>query len=244
MRPWTRTAVRLALGVAIYLNALLRRLLRRLDGFARKAPVLRGQAPPPPQVLGIVVVGEQTSLSKAEMQAVARVVNWAVANGLTLLTVYSPHDLLTVSDVEKQLNLVDADNDVAVWCGWDAPPEWIESQKPLGVAVLGPADAETPLMLMGDASEKTYPSSLTSLERALRAPEELKRLMVEVGGPMAQLDPDMIMVFGGVTSLFGYPSWTTRSTEIYDMGSLGNVNDALLSATLQRYMLTRKRCGR
>ena len=85
---------------------------------------------------------------------------------------------------------------------------------------------------------------LSSLQRALRAPEELRRAMGCVGGRVAQLDPDIIMIFGGVSSLFGYPSWLTRSSEIYSMGDLASVGTDALSESLDRYMMTKKRGGR
>ena len=260
MRPWMAALVRLLLGVVLALNAHSRRartLFRSARSLFGRLPVPRGSPPPPPRVLGVVVVGKQKSLSEGELRATSRVIAWAVANRLSLLTLYSPHGLFAVRNVERALKWIGAEDDVAVWSGWHPPRAWIEGtrrrhshrRQPLGVALLGPSDAEVPLAMLRDvsfslsASGEVF-SSPNSLQRALCAPEELGRVMGRVGGPVAQLDPEIIMIFGGVSSLFGYPSWMTRSSEIYSMGSLASVEADALSASLDRYMMTKKRGGR
>mmetsp|Transcript_9299 Transcript_9299/g.25115 ORF Transcript_9299/g.25115 Transcript_9299/m.25115 type:complete len:275 (+) Transcript_9299:114-938(+) len=266
MRPWVAAVVRLLLGVVLALNAALRSargLVRSARGLGE---TVRGRPPPPPRVLGVVVAGQRKSLGEDELRATARVINWAVANGLTLLTLYSPHDLFDVMSIEREIRRMGADDDVTVWSGWRAPGAWIEGalgcqaqqahqtrqahrRQPLGVALLSPADAEGPLTMLQGAPASNSASGegsslLTSLQRALRAPEELRRAMGCVGGRVAQLDPDIIMIFGGVSSLFGYPSWLTRSSEIYSMGDLASVGTDALSESLDRYMMTKKRGGR
>ena len=261
MRSWMAAVVRLLLGVVLALNAALRRVrgfVRRARGLRRKN---RGRPPTPPRVVGVIVAGQRKSLSEGELRATSRVIEWAVGNRLTLLTLYSPHELFDVRSIEREIQRIGADDDVAVWSGWHAPRAWIEgtcsrlahqallAHQPLGVALLGPADAEGPLAMLRDVPASASASgegssSPTSLQRALRAPEELRRVMGRVGGRVAQLDPDIIMIFGGVSSLFGYPSWMTRSSEVYWMGDLASVEVESLSACLDRYMMTRKRGGR
>ncbi len=256
MRPWMAAVVRLLLGWALALIKFQTALRRRAQGLFLGLPVPRGRPPRPPRVLGVVVVGKQKSLSEEELRATSRVIAWAVGNHLTLLTLYSPHELLAVSSVVKALGWIGAEDDVTVWSGWHAPREWTEGshrhqahRPPTGVALLGPAEAEGPLAMMKDvpvsaSTSGEVSSSPNSLQRALRAPEELRRVIGSVGGPVAQLDPDIIMIFGGVSSLFGYPSWMTRSSEIYSMGDLASVEVEELSASLHRYMRTKKRGGR
>ena len=245
------------------LNGIVVRLLRILvfvrvlalwakRAFSRRLPALRGRPPPPPKVLG-VIVPERPLPTEPELQAIARIVTWAAANGFTLVTLYSPQaGLLTLTVLEKALDWAGAQDDVTLWTGWDAPREWVASQSTLGVALLGPDDAERPLVEIatslldsgGTSPSESLGTSSTSLERALEAPNELKRMMERVGGPTSTMDPDILLVFGSVSSLFGYPSWTTRSSEIYSMGALAAITNAKLSASLERYSKTRVKRGK
>ena len=147
---------------------------------------------------------------------------------------------------------------VEIWQGWDAPAEWVDAiqhssepgskRLPMGVALLSAKHAEVPLAMMVQ-NEDTSPargdvSSESSLERALQAPISLKQAISSTAGPVATMDPDIIMIFGGIPSLAGYPSWSARSSEIYDMGQLGVITRGKLEAALKRYKVTKQRFGR
>ena len=147
---------------------------------------------------------------------------------------------------------------VEIWQGWDAPAEWVDAIQenskpeskhlPMGVALLSAKHAEMPLAMIVQ-NENNSPGqdedvSESSLERALQAPESLKQAIANTAGPVATMDPDIIMIFGGIHSLAGYPSWSARSSEIYDMGQLGVITRGKLEAALKRYKVTKQRFGR
>eukprot|EP00889_Picochlorum_renovo_P001016 jgi/Picre1/28046/NNA_001006.t1 len=75
-------------------------------------------------------------------------------------------------------------------------------------------------------------------------PESLKEAIGRAAGPAARMDPDMIMIFGGISSLGGFPSWSIRNSEMYDMGQLGVVTRGKLDAVLKRFTRTKQRFGR
>jgi len=150
---------------------------------------------------------------------------------------------------------------IRVWDGWDAPRDWIDtldqvdkenvtqslSTIPMGVALLAADNAEEPLVAMVSSPDDSMDTSIDrdgALEKALRAPTHLKEIVSQVAGEVATMDPDIIMIFGGISSLGGYPSWSTRSSEIYDMGPLGVVTRGKLDAAMKRYRVTKQRFGR
>jgi hypothetical protein len=259
-----RRIINAFLSIFVAVHGVLSRFSRRFSG---KVSVIRGRPPSPPRVLGVVSSSPSKSLSTQEVQALSRLLAWAKHNGFVLCTLYSPHNSFSTSTVKKSLTWAGSEfDDIVVWDGWDAPDAWIERMDRMGVAVLGPTDGEAPLAAISLASQGTRqfsqtsptsqlsrsrlstaadaPHSLSSLELALRAPQELKNAIGRAAGPVATMDPDMIMIFGGVPSLVGYPSWTTRSSEIYEMGKLGSVTNAKLSAALKRYSTSFVRKGK
>lgn len=161
------------------------------------------------------------------------------------------------SDVK---NSTSGERSIRVWDGWDAPSDWIDALEhgihteetlsliPMGVALLNADHAEAPLTAMISQTDDDDADSTTdrrgALEKALQAPCHLKEMVGKVAGKVATMDPDIIMIFGGISSLGGYPSWSTRSSEIYDMGPLGVVTRGKLDAALKRYRVTSQRFGR
>ena len=157
------------------------------------------------------------------------------------------------SDVEN----IAGERGIRVWDGWDAPNDWIDaleqldmddvtqslSMIPMGVALLSADDAEAPLSAITMTEDSTDTRDGV-LEKALQAPSQLKEIVRKVAGQVATMDPDIIMIFGGISSLGGYPSWSTRSSEIYDMGPLGVVTRGKLDAAMKRYKVTKQRFGR
>lgn len=247
-----RLARLMVLCVVVVLTRLRTLFSRR---WRLASSVLRGRPPPPPKVLGVIVPDKRSLRSEPELQGLARIVTWARGSGFKLLSFYSPYGLFSHRVMEKALDWAGIQDDVTVWKGWDAPREWVESgSRPLGVALLGPEDAERPLAMLGETPGSASASGsgsawvdtvpATSLERALEAPSELKRMMERVVGPTSSMFPDIILIFGSSSSLFGYPNWMTRSVEIYQLGDLAAVTSAKLSASLERYLRTHVRLGR
>lgn len=140
---------------------------------------------------------------------------------------------------------------VLVWQGWDAPDEWVEAMGEgdghhvMGVALLSAQHAEVPISALSSVrGQQSSHNQEEALERALQAPAALKEAIGQAAGPVARMDPDMIMIFGGISSLGGFPSWSIRNSEMYDMGQLGVVTRGKLDAVLKRYKRTKQRFGR
>lgn len=197
------------------------------------------------------------------------VIRRAAQHGFVLCTLYCPYDGIHVhiDSIKSSMKWSDVaenttgERSIRVWDGWDAPSEWIDALQevdqddvthslstiPMGVALLAADHAEAPLTEMITNSEDSIHNSSERdgvLEKALQAPVHLKEIVNKVAGPVATMDPDIIMIFGGISSLGGYPSWSTRSSEIYDMGPLGVVTRGKLDAAMKRYSVTKQRFGR
>ena len=170
----------------------------------------------------------------------------AAQHGFVLCTLYCPYDGIHVhiDSIKSSMKWSDVpenageERSIRVWDGWDAPSDWIDalhqfdkgnvthslSSIPMGVALLAADHAEAPFTDIVSKSDDLVDRALERdgvLEKALQAPAHLKEIVSKVAGQVATMDPDIIMIFGGISSLGGYPSWSTRSSEIYDMGPLG-----------------------
>lgn len=119
----------------------------------------------------------------------------------------------------------------------------------VAVAILSAADAERPLAEAARAqtrkdSIETMHGERDTLQEALAAPAGVKAQMEAVAGPTAVLEPDMVLIFGGTLTLAGFPPWAVRTSELFDVGRLGEVTGSKLDAALRRYLGTRQRFGR
>lgn len=227
----------------------------------------KGKRPKEPRVLGVVLF--QRSFRAQENQALSRLLTWAAQHGFVLCTLYCPYDGIHVhiDSIKSSMKWSDVpenageERSIRVWDGWDAPSDWIDalhqfdkgnvthslSSIPMGVALLAADHAEAPFTDIVSKSEDLVDRALERdgvLEKALQAPAHLKEIVSKVAGQVATMDPDIIMIFGGISSLGGYPSWSTRSSEIYDMGPLGVVTRGKLDAAMKRYRVTKQRFGR
>jgi len=81
-------------------------------------------------------------------------------------------------------------------------------------------------------------------EKAMRAPVQLKYELSQVAGPAVCLEPDILVIFGEALTLAGFPSWTVRSSEIYNLGDVEGVTWSKLDAVMKRHGTTRQRFGR
>jgi undecaprenyl pyrophosphate synthase len=131
------------------------------------------------------------------------------------------------------------------------------------VALLSAADAEWPL---AEAARKPPPSTgagegwqqsgadatlplsgpgrRDALAEAIASPSDLRSRIGRVAGPLAEIEPDLVLIFGGAFSLAGFPPWVVRSAELFEAGPLEAVTGSRLDAILRRYKGTRQRFGR
>lgn len=177
----------------------------------------------------------------------------AKQQGFRLCILYCPYDgvhdrIGSIQELMKWAEPYEAGSRVCVWQGWDAPEEWVDGMggndtMVMGVALLSAQHAEVPISALSSVRGQHLYSHDEVLERALQAPESLKEAIGRAAGPAAQMDPDMIMIFGGISSLGGFPSWSIRNSEMYDMGQLGVVTRGKLDAALKRFTRTKQRFG-
>lgn len=139
----------------------------------------------------------------------------AQQQGFVQVFLYDPGGALQrrERELKQALRWADPFQRIAVWAGWRAPPEWTATAtdadksadaagRSMGVALLSAADAEWPLQAAGGAMEDpggvdcNSASPQGTLEEAIAAPLELKRKLGRVAGPMAELEPDLVLVSG------------------------------------------------
>ena len=65
----------------------------------------------------------------------------------------------------------------------------------------------------------------------------------EVAGPAAVREPELLLVFGKVLTLAGFPPWLVRFSEIYKGGMLREFSSAKMTHILQQYCRTTQRFG-
>ena len=115
------------------------------------------------------------------------------------------------------------------------------------VVLLSAADGEWPLLA---AAQLPPPAAAaigggsSTLAAAVAAPAALRRRLGEVAGPLAEVEPDMVMVFGGDMTLAGYPPWAARAAELFAAGPLARASATRLDDALRRFRSTRQRWGR
>ena len=126
-----------------------------------------------------------------------------------LCTLYCPFDGLNerYQDIQDSLQWSDPHTSIDIWTGWRPSDSWLESMKQqpgtqdrtrMGVAVLMAHDAEEPLAIISSSGISKYQiggdNMMDALQRAMMAPQVIKKAVHEVAGPVASMDPDIIMV--------------------------------------------------
>lgn len=159
-----------------------------------------------------------------------------------------------------------------VWVGWAVPSDWWMEYEcttgsnskalPLGISLLSPSDGEWPLIAASRAAAKLNASDDTTQDgldndafhiessigsalcRALNAPDTLKTQLSAVSGPLVTVEPQVIFVFGDFPTMAGFPSWTIRNAEFFQLGRLLRSDKSKFDAILRRYMKVRQRFGK
>jgi hypothetical protein len=158
-----------------------------------------------------------------------------------------------------------------LWMGWAVPSDWwmeytcttASNSKvlPLGISLLSPSDGEWPLNAASRAAAKLNASDDNTKDgfdedvfhsespgpalcRALDAPDTLKSQLAAVSGPLVTVEPQVIFVFGDFPTMAGFPSWTIRNAEFFQVGRLLNSDKSKFDAILRRYMKVRQRFGK
>lgn len=125
-----------------------------------------------------------------------------------LCTLYCPFDGLNerYQDIQESLQWSDPHTSIDIWTGWRPSDSWLESMEHpgghdstrMGVAFLMAHDAEEPLAVISSSGISKYQirgdNVMDSLQRAMMAPQVIKDAVHEVAGPVASMDPDIIMV--------------------------------------------------
>ena len=129
-------------------------------------------------------------------------------NGVRQILVFDPSGSLQQrhTELEEAVQWSDAPGSIVVWCGWQPPAGWEPGTEGLlGVALLSAEDAEWPLVAAAAASasgrHSDTPQQLlkcadraAALQEALGAPADVRARLVEVAGPVAGLEPDLVLV--------------------------------------------------
>ena len=162
-------------------------------------------------------------------------------------------------ELRESLKWVDPGKRIKIWSGWRQEPEPPLSESTgtgsaaastMGVALLSAADAEEPLLNAAQAAPTPLESTEQLLEENLRleaavaAPLDIKARLAAVAGPLAGIEPDIVVVFGSAFTLAGFPPWAVRTAEVFEVGALGAVTSGKMDAVLRRYLGTRQRFGK
>ena len=176
---------------------------------------------------------------------------------------------LRKDELIESLRWVDSSKKIQVWSGWqndsgssggggEASSEE-SSLGAMGVALLSAADAEEPLLKAAAVrSQQTADHLLDSeenrgllensnnarLDVAVAAPLDIKTRLAAVSGPLAGVEPDIVVVFGPAFTLAGFPPWAVRTAELFEVGALAAVTSGKMDAVLRRYLGTRQRFGK
>lgn len=172
----------------------------------------------------------------------------------------------------ESLKWVDPSKKIHVWSGWQrknndsdrtSGEENNEIVGTMEVALLSAADAEEPILKAAAiASTETsihaaddflseHESKLeqhqqresSPLKAAIAAPHDIKTRLTAAVGPLAGIEPDIVVVFGSAFTLAGFPPWAVRIAELFEVGALAAVTSGKMDAVLRRYLGTRQRFG-
>jgi hypothetical protein len=110
------------------------------------------------------------------------------------------------------------------------------------VVLLSPDDGVWPL-LDGCSAVVAGASMGRGTDDAAAARTRLRSWVRAAAGPVAAMEPDMLVVVGCAFSPGGFPPWMLQTTEMYHLGSLPAVTAKELGAVLQRHCATRQRFG-
>jgi hypothetical protein len=89
----------------------------------------------------------------------------------------------------------------------------------------------------------TEPTLQPTSQQAELTFQQLASSMADASGPDVLRDPQLILVFGPVLTLAGYPPFHTKTAEIYHMGLLAEATEQKLQQCISRYCKTSQRFG-
>mmetsp|Transcript_40639 Transcript_40639/g.115052 ORF Transcript_40639/g.115052 Transcript_40639/m.115052 type:complete len:111 (-) Transcript_40639:651-983(-) len=95
---------------------------------------------------------------------------------------------------------------------------------------------------VGEASQGS--SGLCSAVTPVEKCAAMQAALLRHAGPVAVLEPELVLVFGAARTSAGYPPWALRLSEFHFLGKLQGVTLARLEASIARYCRTEKRFGR
>lgn len=164
-------------------------------------------------------------------------------------------------EINEALRWVDPGGVILVWSGWDVPPGFNlttnteESENTgkwdMGLALMSAADVEEPLAKAAAsgrradaARELTGQHNEGALEAAVAASNDVKARLMAASGPLAGIEPDLVVVFGSAFTMAGFPPWAVRTAELFEVGPLGAVTAGKMDAVLRKYLGIRQRFGR
>lgn len=223
----------------VHLPARLRRIL------GSSGSSTSGIVPKPPTVLGVVIA--QTMHGPQHEQAICRILKWASVKKFRNVLLYEPSGSLSdrADDIHRELHWGDPDCRISIMQGWQ---QCVGNEQPMQVTILSSRDSEWPLRQSLDNSSSSNPAEIPTLAdrigHAMSAPERLKGMMVRAAGPLAALEPDIVIVFGKALTLAGFPPWSVRVSELYRLGELGGVTWGTLDAVFTKHSKARQRFGR
>jgi len=175
---------------------------------------------------------------------------------------------LRKEELEDSLKWVDFSRKIQIWSGWQrenssnsdssSGEENKENTGAMEVALLSAADAEEPLLkaaaapstqaadplLRNESNLEPRQEEGSGLEAAIAAPLDIKTRLVAAAGPVAGIEPDIVVVFGSAFTLAGFPPWAVRTSELFEVGALAAVTSGKMDAVLRRYLGTRQRFGK
>lgn len=178
---------------------------------------------------------------------------------------------LRKEELIESLKWVDSSKKIQIWSGWERESsccggggiseENNENTGAMGVALLSAADAEEPLLKAAAKGTSTSTQAAAGaadprlnkerklqegsrLVEAIAAPDDIKTRLAAASGPLAGIEPDIVVVFGSAFTLAGFPPWAVRTAELFEVGALAAVTSGKMDAVLRRYLGTRQRFGK
>lgn len=221
-----------------------------------------GKQPAPAKSIALVLTEQSSTV---QSQKVVQLLAWCAASGVEDLFLYDPAGLL--KSLAPGLEALAAREGCSLrldfQVGWKVtaegsaaglankprcsngrlPMNGTSSQGVCKVTILGPDDGITPVIGALSAGVISTNKPCTPLRKVYEDCSLMRQRLAGASSSLLLKEPQLILVFGPVLTLGGYPPLHTRNSEIFHMGLLHDTTAKTVSSAFQRYKRVHQRFG-